>query len=58
MQPFLAEHAGVDRDVTVVGVGDHLQIWNRERWREYNAQLADDMASIALQFDEIGRGGA
>ena len=58
VQPFLAEHAGIDRDVTVVCVGDHLQIWNRERWRAYNERLADDITSITLKFDEIGRSGS
>lgn len=54
LQPFLLEHAGIERDVVVVGVGDHLQIWNRERWEQYNAQLADEMASITEAFDELG----
>lgn len=52
LQPFLLEHAGIDRDVVVVGVGDHLQVWNRERWEEYNAQLAASMASISAAFDD------
>ena len=57
VQPFLTEHAAVERDVTVVGVGDHLQIWNRDRWRDYNQQLAADMASIALAFDDVSHSG-
>ena len=35
--PKLLEHAGVEKEVTVVGVGDHLEIWDRERWSEGEA---------------------
>lgn len=58
VQPFLMEHGELSREVTVVGVGDHLQVWNRAAWKSYNDQLAQDMASIALEFDAIGQGGA
>jgi transcriptional regulator MraZ len=29
----LIEHAGLDREVTVLGVHDHLEIWARATWR-------------------------
>jgi MraZ protein len=51
LQPFLMDHGRLTREVTVVGAGDHLQIWNRERWAEYNAQLADDIFAISEGFD-------
>jgi MraZ protein len=34
----LASHAGLDRDIVVAGVFDHLEIWDRAAWR---AQIAD-----------------
>ena len=34
----LASHAGLERDVVVAGVHDHLEIWDRVAWR---AQIAD-----------------
>jgi MraZ protein len=34
----LASHAGLERDVVVAGVHDHLEIWDRSAWR---AQIAD-----------------
>ncbi|HEU4974264.1 MAG TPA: division/cell wall cluster transcriptional repressor MraZ [Baekduia sp.] len=51
LQPFLMEHGDLTREVTVVGAGDHLQIWNRERWAAYNAQLAEDIFAISEGFD-------
>jgi MraZ protein len=51
LPPFLMEHGQLDREVTVVGAGDHLQVWNREAWAAYNAQLAEDMFDISAAFD-------
>jgi MraZ protein len=51
LQPFLMEHGNLTREVTVAGAGDHLQIWNRDAWTEYNAQLAADMFDISAAFD-------
>lgn len=48
---FLMEHADLGREVTVVGADDHLQIWNREAWTAYNAQLGDDIFAISQSFD-------
>jgi MraZ protein len=53
LQPFLLDHGKLtdSRDVTVVGAGDHLQIWNREAWQTYNDQLAADIFDISAAFD-------
>ncbi|HZT92675.1 MAG TPA: division/cell wall cluster transcriptional repressor MraZ [Gaiellaceae bacterium] len=32
-QPLI-EHAGLGREVTVAGMNDHLEIWDRSRWRQ------------------------
>jgi len=29
----LIEHAGLDRELTVLGMNNHLEIWNRATWR-------------------------
>ena len=43
---FLMEHAQLTKDVTVIGAGDHLQLWDRTAWADYNQQLHDDVLSI------------
>jgi transcriptional regulator MraZ len=32
LPPPLLGHAEIGKDVVVVGVGDHLEVWARERW--------------------------
>ncbi len=43
----LREYAGLEKEVTIIGVGDRIEIWNRERWEERNRETA-------AKFDEIG----
>jgi MraZ protein len=40
------EHAALAKEVTVIGAGDHLQLWDRGAWADYNQQLHDDVLSI------------
>lgn len=40
----------LERDVTVVGVVDHFEVWNTQRWEAENAALDDELD--ALMFDE------
>jgi len=35
----LKEHGLIAREVMVVGAGDHFEIWDTARWREYAAKL-------------------
>jgi len=43
----LIEHAGLDGACMVVGVGDHVEVWNPKRWAQHYAELdaqADELA--------------
>jgi MraZ protein len=42
LPPSLIEHAGLGREVVVVGMRDRLEIWDRASWR---AQLKEVMGS-------------
>lgn len=48
----LAELAGIGREVMLLGVQDHLEIWDRRRWETYLAthcERYDDLAEQAFQ---------
>jgi MraZ protein len=51
----LIEHANLGRDVVVAGVHDHLEIWDRDAWRQELAEVegsAEDVAErLATQRD-------
>jgi len=48
----LREYAGLERDLVVIGVITRAEIWSRERWQEYSAQLSAD--SIAEKIVDLG----
>ena len=39
LTPRFLEHAGIDREVVIAGVGDCLEIWDRSAWADYDAGL-------------------
>ena len=48
----LRGYAGIDKDVVVVGVGNHAEIWDKDKWAEFESTMdADD---IAKAMDELG----
>jgi MraZ protein len=42
----LREYAALDRDVVVIGVRDRMEIWNPERWREFQADAMGDFVDL------------
>ncbi len=47
--PNLREHAGLDHDVTVLGVINRAEIWDTARFKEYSGQITNEMLSEALE---------
>jgi MraZ protein len=41
------DYAGISRDVTIIGVADHLEIWDRAAWTEYLAHLEEEADASA-----------
>jgi MraZ protein len=52
--PFLRKHGGLDTNVIILGVNDHLEIWNQERWQQVNERLQHEGCEIAEQLAEFG----
>ena len=49
---FLGAHAGLEREVVIVGVGDRLELWDRVRWNEHRPTLMRGVAEITARVDE------
>jgi len=49
---FLGEHAGLTKEVIVVGVGDRLELWDRGAWNDHRPTLLDGVAEITARVDE------
>jgi MraZ protein len=49
--PFLRESGGLTKDVSVVGAGECLEIWDRAAWARYNGELLENVAEIAAGLE-------
>lgn len=47
----LMKHAGLQREVVLLGVNDHAEIWNKPTWEQFltgNTAMYDDLTTEAL----------
>jgi MraZ protein len=51
LPPPLLGHASIEKEVVVVGVGDHLEIWDQEQWAEEQRLLASSIGEVT---EELG----
>ena len=49
----LSEEAKLKKDCVVVGVSDHVEIWDKERWDAYYAQASENFEDIAESLTEF-----
>ena len=47
----LRQHAALNKQCTIVGVSEHLEIWDTERWQRYMDDTAADFDQIAEDLD-------
>jgi len=45
--PDLARHAGLGKDVAVVGVHDHIEIWDRPEWATHVSAIEGSVGDVA-----------
>lgn len=46
----LRDHAGLEKDVTVIGAATRAEIWDTARWNEYNASQTDENVEAAMNL--------
>lgn len=49
---FLGEHAKLQKDVVVVGVGDRLELWSKDSWNDHRPALLSGVAEITAHVDD------
>lgn len=49
---MLREYAGLKKDVVVVGNSNTLEIWDKDRWDEYNIDV-DDLGDLDMSAFDI-----
>jgi len=52
LPPPLMSHAGVEKEVVVAGVGDHLEVWSNESWQEEQVALDASIGEVTDSLDD------
>lgn len=52
--PNLRDYANVEKDTTVIGVSNRIEIWSTESWNAYMAKAEDAYEEIAENIVELG----
>lgn len=51
--PHLRSHGKLSQDISVVGVGDHVELWNKETWDSYVKDVQSDLPEIAEEVEGL-----
>ena len=49
----LREYAGIEDEAIVIGMYDHIEIWNEEKYNSYVAENSADATDALEAFDKI-----
>jgi MraZ protein len=50
----LIEHAGLERDIVLIGVSDRIEIWAKAKWEEYYSKADTSFTGESGTFEELG----
>jgi len=52
--PHLREHAGLEKEVVIAGLGRRIEIWDRGRFEQELAEIRDDGPGVSRVAAELG----
>ena len=47
----LRDQAGIEQEVSLNGVLDHIEVWDSEKWNTYRARVMETLPEIAEEVD-------
>lgn len=50
---YLKDYAGIKRDVYIIGVSNRIEIWSREKWKEYYSTSKESFEEVAERLVEL-----
>lgn len=51
---YLKEYAGLQKEIVIIGAGNRLEIWNKNKWEKYQAGEVEDVEERAAELKEFG----
>lgn len=49
----LREHAGLDKEITLIGTLNRVEIWNTENWKAFNSNLTQESIENAMDMLDL-----
>lgn len=50
----LRQVANLEKDVTIIGAGTRIEIWDKEKWEEHNSEENLSIEEIEKNMEELG----
>ncbi|MBC7344110.1 MAG: division/cell wall cluster transcriptional repressor MraZ [Clostridia bacterium] len=54
LPPLLREYAGLEKEAVFIGVGNRVEVWEKERWEKYRQQAAQTYEQVAEKLVDFG----
>ncbi len=51
---YLKQYAGIEKNVVIAGVFNHLEIWDEARWEAYKQKTEKEVGDMAQKLSELG----
>ncbi len=51
---YLAKYADLEREVTIIGMINKIEIWEREKWEKYKDKTERNIGSMVEKLEELG----
>ncbi|MDP2182478.1 MAG: division/cell wall cluster transcriptional repressor MraZ [Actinomycetota bacterium] len=54
LPPLLREFAKLEKDVSITGNGNRIEVWNADAWSTYSGETADGIEDFAKELADAG----
>ena len=51
--PYLAKPAGIEKECCIIGVNDHIEIWDKAAWEDYYTKASENFEEVAENLNEL-----
>lgn len=51
---YLKQYAGLKKAVVIIGMYDHLEIWDKDKWEKYRTQAEKSKEEVAEKLGDLG----
>ena len=51
---YLKEYADLEKEVTIAGVYNRMEIWDKDEWEDYKEEAESDVGDVAEGLKELG----